>query len=202
MAPVPASPIAVAPEELLLDSETPVTPLQMVSANDVLYAAQRPRLPFDLWQLADRQRATPLLQVGGMYPADARLSPDGHWLSYAVPERTPTTSGQTVYVSRRPFLETRRAITDAGSTPRWRGDGRELFYLSQNSSLIAVPVESQETPSASAGRVLFRTAALGPTGVVGQAYDVARDGERFLLKRQAGSSPIQVVVNWAARLPR
>lgn len=196
------SPIAVAPEELLLDSDAPVTPLQMVSANDVLYAAQRPRLPFDLWQLADRQRATPLLQIGGMYPADARLSPDGHWLSYAVPERTATTSAQTVYISRRPFLETRRAITVAGSTPRWRGDGRELYYLSQDSSLIAVPVESQETPSASTGHVLFRTLTSAPSGVVGQAYDVAPDGERFLVKRQAGSSPIHVVVNWAARLPR
>jgi DNA-binding winged helix-turn-helix (wHTH) protein/Tol biopolymer transport system component len=196
------SPTAVAPEELLLDSDAPVTPLQMISANDVLYTAQRPRSPFDLWKLADRQRATPLLQLGGMYPADARLSPDGHWLSYAVPERAETTTAQTVYVSRRPFLETRRAISGAGSTPRWRGDGRELFYLSQDSSLIAIPVENQETPSASAGRVLFRTAALGPTGVVGQAYEVAPDGERFLLNRRAGSSPIQVVVNWAARLPR
>jgi DNA-binding winged helix-turn-helix (wHTH) protein/dipeptidyl aminopeptidase/acylaminoacyl peptidase len=196
------SPTAAAPEEVLLDSETPVTPLQAVSAKNVLYAAQRPRLPFDLWQLADGHRATPLLRVGGMYPADARLSPDGHWLSYAVPERTGMAWGETLYVSRRPFLETRRAIAEGASTPRWRGDGRELFYLSQDSSLIAVPVDSQETPNASAGHMLFRTATLEPSGVVGQAYDVAPDGERFLLKRQAGSSPIEVVVNWAARLPR
>ena len=47
------NPTAIAPEELLLDSDTPVTPLQTVSANDVLYAAQRPRSTFDLWQLAD-----------------------------------------------------------------------------------------------------------------------------------------------------
>jgi eukaryotic-like serine/threonine-protein kinase len=190
---------AIAPEELLLESDTAVTPLQTVSANDVLYAVQRPRLPFDLWQLVDGRRATPLLRVGGMYPSDARLSPDGHWLSYAMPERTETTGAQTLYVSRWPFLEARRAITARGSTPRWRGDGRELFYLSQDSSLIAVPVESQETPSESTGRVLFRTAALAPSGVVGQAYDVAPDGERFLLKRQAAPSPIQVVVNWPAR---
>ena len=44
-------------------------------------------------------------------------------------------------VSRRPFLETRRAIASGASTPRWRGDGRELFYLSQDSSVIALPVE-------------------------------------------------------------
>ena len=193
-------PTAIAPEELLLDSDTSITPLQMVSAKDVVYAAQRPQLPFDVWQLADGRRATPLLRLGGMYPVDARLSPDGRWLSYAVPERIG--HAQTVYVSRRPFLETRRAIADAASTPRWRGDGRELFYLSQDSSLIAVSVDDQATTSALRGRVLFRTAALGPSGVVGQAYDVAPDGDRFLVKLQAGSSPIHAVVNWAARLPR
>ena len=107
-----------------------------------------------------------------------------------------------MYVSRRPFPETRRAIAAGGSGPRWRGDGRELFYLSQDLSVIAVPVESPETSSESSGHVLFRTAALAPSGVVGEAYDVAPDGERFLLKRQAASSPIQVVVNWPARLLR
>ena len=193
------NPRAIASEEMLLESETAVTPLQTVSPNDVLYAAQRPPSPFDLWQLADGRHATPLLRVGGMYPADARLSPDGHWLSYAMPERTETNGSQTVYVSRRPFPETRRAIAAGGSTPRWRGDGRELFYLSQDLSVIAVPVESEETSIESTGHVLFRTAALSPSGVVGPAYDVAPDGERFLLKRQAASSPIQVVVNWPAR---
>jgi len=130
---------------------------------------------------------------------DARLSPDGHWLSYAVPQ---TTSAQAVYVSRLPFHETRRAIAHAASTPRWRGDSRELFYLSQDSSLMSVSVEDQATASPAPGRVLFRSAALGPSGIVGQAYDVAPDGERFLLKLQAGSSPILAVVNWAVRLPR
>ncbi|HEU5258350.1 MAG TPA: winged helix-turn-helix domain-containing protein [Vicinamibacterales bacterium] len=196
------NPTAIAPEELLLESDTPIMPLQTVSANDVVYAAQRARLPFDLWQLADGRRATPLLRIGGMYPADARLSLDGHWLSYAVPERTEMPSAQTVYVSRRPFLETRRAIAHAASAPRWRSDGRELFYVSQDSSLIAVSIDDQATPTASPGRVLFRSATLGLSGIVGQAYDVAPDGDRFLLKLQAGSSPIHAVVNWSARLSK
>jgi DNA-binding winged helix-turn-helix (wHTH) protein/Tol biopolymer transport system component len=196
------NPTAIAPEELLLDSDTPISPLQMISATDVVYAAQRASSALDVWQLTDGERATPLLRVGGMYPVEARLSPDGHWLSYTVPERTQSTSAQTLYVSRLPFPEARRAIAYAASTPRWRGDGRELFYLSQDSALMAVSVEDQATASASPGRVLFRTAALAPSGVVGQAYDVAPDGERFLLKVQAGSSPIHAVVNWAARLPR
>ena len=187
------NPTAIAPEELLLDSDTPVTPLQAVSATDVVYTVQRPRLPFDVWRL-ERRRATPLVQVGGAYPVEARISPDGRWLSY--------TTSQTMYVSRRPFLETRRAIAYGASMPRWRGDGRELFYVSQDSSLIAVSIDDQATASASPGRVLFRTGTLSPSGIVAQVYDVAPDGHRFLLKRQAGSSPIHAVVNWAARLPK
>src|SRR5262245_47812626 len=196
------NPTAVAPEDLLLDSDTLITPLQTVSATDVIYAAQRPRLPFDVWQLADDQRPTPLLRVGGMYPASVRFSPDRHWLSYVVPERTDMAWNQTLYVSRQPFLETRRMIAEGASTPRWRGDGRELFYLSRESSIIAVPVEGQEMPSASAAHILFQTPVPLPTGVVGQAYDVAPDGKRFLLKREVGSSPIQVVVNWTAPLAK
>src|SRR4030095_6163070 len=69
------NPTAIAPEEVLLDSETPIPPLQALSTTDVMYATQRPRLPFDVWQLAEGRRATPLLRVGGAYPVDARLSP-------------------------------------------------------------------------------------------------------------------------------
>jgi hypothetical protein len=46
------------------------------------------------------------------------------------------------------------------------------------------------------------SAAPGPSGVVGQAYDVGPDGQRCLLKRQAGPSPIHAIVSLAARLPR
>jgi hypothetical protein len=50
--------------------------------------------------------------------------------------------------------------------------------------------------------VLFRASVPPPTGVSDQVYDVAPDGQRFLLKREAGSSPIHVVLNWDTRLDR
>jgi hypothetical protein len=50
--------------------------------------------------------------------------------------------------------------------------------------------------------VLFRAAGPTWTGIIGDIYDVTPDGQRFLLKREVGSSPIHVVLNWDARLDR
>ncbi len=78
----------------------------------------------------------------------------------------------------------------------------ELFYLSKDSSIVAIAIDPQRTPSDSAGRVLFRAAGPTRTGIAGDVYDVTPDGERFLLKREVGLSPIHVVLNWDAHLDR
>ncbi len=113
-----------------------------------------------------------------------------------------TTWAQALYVSATPFSENRRAIAVAASMPRWRADGQELFYLSKDSSIVAIPIDPQRTSSDSGGRVLFRASTLAPTGISGHVYDATPDGQRFLLKREVGSSPIYVVLNWDARLGR
>ncbi len=190
---------SVGPEELLLETDSPVTPLQILQSMRVIYAAQRATLPFDVWQL-DRGKTAPLERFGGFYPSDARLSPDERWWAYGMPETAAMVSEQTLYVSARPFTKDRRALAEAASLPRWRADGQELFYLSKDSSIVAVPIDPQRTPSDSAGRVLFRAPGLAPTGLIDQVYDVTPDGQRFLLKRQVGSSPIYVVLNWDTRL--
>ncbi len=192
---------AVGPEELLLDADTPVTPLQILPSTHIVYSARHASLPFDLWKLG-HEGSKPLARVEGYYYGDASLSRDEQWLAYARPEATGGVWSQTVYVSAPPFGETRRPIAEAASTPRWRADGRELFYLSNDSSLVAVPVDLQRTPSDSPGSMLFRASGLAPTGVTRQVYDVTRDGQRFLLKREVEASPIYVVSNWNARLGR
>jgi hypothetical protein len=191
---------AVGPEELLLDSDSPVAPLQVLRSRQVLYAVRRTTAPFDVWTLGPA-RPTPLTRVGGYYPTDGRLSSDERWLAFGMPQ-TGNTWDEALYVSGPPFKENRRAIAEAASTPRWRADGQELFYLSKDSSIVAIPIDAQRTPSDSAGRVLFRTSGLAPTGISGQVYDVTPDGQRFLLKREVGSSPINIVLNWDARRDR
>ena len=192
---------AVGPEELLLDSDTPVTPLQILRSKHLVYSARHPSLPFDLWKLG-HDGSIPLAHVGGFYPGDARLSEDEQWLAYGRPDATGGVWSQTVFVSGPPFGETRRAIAEAASSPRWRADGRELFYLSKDSALVAIPVDPQRTPSDSPGDMLFRAPGLAPTGVSGRVYEVTRDGRRFLLKREVEPSPIYVLSNWHARLDR
>jgi DNA-binding winged helix-turn-helix (wHTH) protein/Tol biopolymer transport system component len=192
---------AVGAEELLLDIDSPVTPLQVLRSTHIVYAAQRTTSPFDVWKL-ERMRPTPLTRIGGFYPSDARFSPDERWLAYGMPQTAGNVWEQALYVSGSPFRENRREIAQAASMPRWRADGHELFYLSKDSSIVAISIDPQRTPSDSAGRVLFRASALPPTGISGNVYDVTPDGQRFLLKREVGSSPIHVVFNWIGRLDR
>jgi hypothetical protein len=191
--------VSIGPEELLLDTDSPVTALQALPSGHVVYTSRRTSPPFDLWTL-DRGEATPLAHLGGMYPNDARLSPDERWLAYAMPGAPGGPWSQTLYVSGPPpFGEARRAIAEEGSMPRWRADGRELFYLSKDSSVVAIAVNREGTPTDSRGH-LFPTSGLAPTGISGPVYDVTPDGQRFLLKREVGPSAIHVALNWDERL--
>jgi eukaryotic-like serine/threonine-protein kinase len=190
---------AIGGEELLLDTDSPVTPLQVLRSTDLLYAAQPTMAAFDVWKLA-RAHSTPLTRAGGFYPSDARLSPDERWLAFGVPETTGNVGEQALYVSGSPFREGRREIARAASLPRWRADGQELFYLAKDSSIVALAIDPARTPSDDGtGTVLFRAPGPSPTGITGNVYDVTPDGQRFLVKREVGSSPIHVVLNWDAR---
>jgi dipeptidyl aminopeptidase/acylaminoacyl peptidase len=134
---------------------------------------------------------------------DARFSPDGRWIAYISNE-----SGQNeVYVRSLPSAGpgVMRQISVAGGTsPSWRRDGRELFYLAPDKRLMVVPVRAGVSFEAGSPIALFR-AEVGD--VVGRdtPYDVAADGQRFLINVrlvEAKLLPITVVVNWAAALKR
>jgi hypothetical protein len=178
--------MAVGPEELLLDADAAVLPMQVLRSGQLVYASRQSNR---FWRLST-EGATSLLPGGGI--GDARLSSDERWLAYG--------DGGSVYVSGLPLGSSRRPIAEGASMPRWRRDGRELFYLSRDSMIVSVPVDSSRTPGESPGQMLFRGSELTLSGVNGQVYDVAPDGQRFLLKREVRSSPIHVVLNWGARL--
>jgi Tol biopolymer transport system component len=133
-----------------------------------------------------------------------QVSPDGRWLAYSSNE----TGQPEVYVQPFPTGSGKRQVSTAGGWfPRWRGDGRELFYMNQVSlgKLIAVDVKaSGATFEAGAPKALFDSGYvnLGHTGNY-HTYAISRDGQRFFIPRPAGgdalqaSSPIVVVLNWA-----
>ena len=160
----------------------------------------------DVWLLAldgDR-KSRPFLRTR-FEEEGARFSPDSAWAAFVSDE-----SGTfEVYIASANGLGGKTRIsTGGGISPRWRRDGRELFYLSgDGSSVMAVPVEL--TPSFKAGvpaRLFTLTNATGFRGRArNMAYDVAPDGQRFLMSVAApegASSRITVVLNWASELAR
>ena len=85
--------------------------------------------------------------------------------------------------------------------PRWRRDGKEIFYMAPNNMLMAAAVSGQGS-AFEVGMVtpLFQTRARRDQG---SAYDVSVDGQRFLvnvLTATPAPSPITLVVNWPAQL--
>ena len=123
---------------------------------------------------------------------DGKISPDSRWAAYSTDE-----SGELeVYVSRFPAGGAKTRISSAGGNhPRWRRDGKELFYLSPDGKIVAADI----TSAADAVRVgdvhpLFE---IHPPVQPGYVYDVTPDGEKFLVITDVSASPAPIVVlNW------
>jgi hypothetical protein len=105
-----------------------------------------------------------------------------------------------VYVQAFPNGENRQIVSKGGgSGSHWRADGKELYYLAPDGSMMAVDVTYSRSLELAAARSLFQTAR-GTTG-----WDVAPDGQRFLLAapaQQSAQTPFTVVLNWQAGLKK
>jgi Tol biopolymer transport system component len=132
---------------------------------------------------------------------DARLSPDGRWIAYAVIER-----GQSeVVVQSFPKPGARWQVSPGGgSQPQWRRDGKELFYLARDNKLMVIDIDTNgRTPVYSTPRALFDSDITSlDLGSYGRQYAVFKDGQRFLLNRRSDEAiPITVIVNWKPPAP-
>ena len=164
----------------------------------IVYEANDPETGWDLWVLpiGGRSRAflrTPFAEHHG------RLSPDRRWMAYVSNE-----SGRDeVYVRSFPGAADQSKVSIAGGNdPRWRRDGRELFYVAPDLKLMAVAVREGPAFQASLPEPLFDSHMRGNTE---WGYDVSRDGREFVLAvagDKDGVAPINVVVNWAAAIQR
>ena len=93
--------------------------------------------------------------------------------------------------------------TSGGVQPRWRHDGKELFYVSPDGKMMSVTVKAGATFEAGTPESLFQTRifGLGPNQYFSQQYDVTPDGQRFLLNvdvADANVTPLTVVLDWTA----
>jgi eukaryotic-like serine/threonine-protein kinase len=96
--------------------------------------------------------------------------------------------------------------TGGGGQPRWRSDGKEMFYLSSDDKIMAIPVTAGANFDSGTPVALFQATAWQPVSSRDLfVYDVSRDGQRFLINtqvRQAETAPMSVVLNWTATLNR
>jgi Tol biopolymer transport system component len=155
----------------------------------------------DLWLLPLTGDEKPVKFLAS--PADemhGNFSPDGHLVAYTSNE----TGKFEVNVQTLPLSDKKSQVsTNGGYEPRWRADGREIYYLSEDHKLMAVAVGPG--PSFGIPKVLFQTQV--QTGVTANRthYVPSRDGQRFLintLTADASPTPITVVMNWAAGLKK
>ena len=127
--------------------------------------------------------------------AYARFSPDGKWVAYLSNE----TGNDELYVARFDNPRERTRVSTAGAgPPRWRQDGKELFYVAGDNGLMGVPVKPGDKLELADPVLLFKLDSL-----VENAYDVNVTGERFVVGTESGRSvPFTVVLNWTSDLKR
>jgi Tol biopolymer transport system component len=158
-----------------------------------------PNVDIDIWALSLEGDRKPFPVVRTPFEErDAQFSPDGQWIAYHSNE-----SGQhEVYV--RPFPgpgEPERLSTDGGVQARWRGDGRELFYLTFDGTLVAVPVTlrpDDRSLKPGTGAPLFQARVGATQGIPLHSYIVTTDGQRFLIETviEEAPAPISLILNW------
>jgi hypothetical protein len=97
-----------------------------------------------------------------------------------------------------------RVSTAGGGGPTWRGDSRELYYVTPDRKLMTVSVEPGSPPRFSLPQKLFDT-PLGPPFPTRNRYVVTRDGQRFLFVAPEGGGNVgatTVVLDWLGRLEK
>jgi Tol biopolymer transport system component len=175
----------------------------------LLYGTQNPQSASDLWALPMVGERKPFAVLHSAFDEiQGQFSPDGRWLAYASNE-----SGRyEIYVQTFPKMTGKWQVSAAGGMqPRWRRDGRELFYVAPDTRLMAVtlhPAPDGDLLQAGTPVALFPTRLVSggnvPTaGFQADAqYAVTPDG-RFLLNvtpDDAATSPITIVQNWQSAL--
>ena len=131
----------------------------------------------------------------------AHFSPDGRWLAFTSDE----SKQDEVYVQSIDDPDVRLQVSvNGGDDPRWRSDGRELFYVSRDGYLVSAAVRhTGDRLVTDPPQRLFQLRAAPSRPPYLSSYDVTPDGRRFLVRitqSDSRSLPLTVLVN--PRIPR
>jgi len=202
----------VGDERLIYESKTAVTPWSVSPDGGTLVLSESSPtgtgLDLMTMALAGGSALSALIRAPAQQ-SFGHFSADGRWLAY-----TSTESGSPeIYVQSYPTAGTRYQVsTSGGAQPRWRRDGRELFYRQVGSGGPVAIMAATVEPAGSGLRIgiperLFDIQVLTvPHQPAIVPYDVASDGQRFLVARAQGEGttalemPLTVVINWDAGL--
>jgi Tol biopolymer transport system component len=196
-------------EELLYESDLINLPISW-SSNVLLFYVSAPKTNNDVWALpmTGERKAFPVLQTS-FQESHPQISPDGKWVAYFSNE----TGRQEVYVQSFPAGAGKWQISaNGGWFPRWRADGKELFFMETISfgKLMAAKVSTAgnsfeaSTPVALFDTLYNNSAIRGHTGNW-NTFAVSADGQKFLIPRPESSgseagAPVSVVVNWTSAI--
>jgi serine/threonine protein kinase/Tol biopolymer transport system component len=169
----------------------------------VAFTSSSPTTRLDLWVLPMFGDRKPISFLQTSFNEDGpRFSPDGHFIAYYSDD----SGAYEIYVQPFPATGAKWQISSGGGMqPRWRRDGKELFYMAPNRKLMAVDLDfSKGALEAGVPKVLSTTSSLGYVGPR-NLYECSGDGQRFLinsLRPDDVSIPVTVVVNWTSDLKR
>lgn len=142
----------------------------------------------DIWILDSSSGKASSLLATEFREHQARFSADGKWIAY-----TSNQSGRDeVYIRPYPFSGDQWQISTAGGNqPKWRRDGKELFYSALDGKMMAVSIRTIPKFEPGIPQILFQMPS-------SNAYEVAGNGQRFLLNSILDDSPsaITITLNW------
>jgi Tol biopolymer transport system component len=142
----------------------------------------------DLYRLPPGEGSTLVPAVGTPFSEYApALTADGHWLAYV----GDSTGRDEVYVRSLDSGEEWRASKEGGTSPSWRKDGRELYYVDPSGFVVAVPATLGKAAALGAPVSLFAGLLEEATG---RQYDAAPDGQRFIVNRREETTEYPIVV--------
>jgi Tol biopolymer transport system component len=172
--------------ELITESNDEKVPMSWSPDGTLLVYVQMGK-GLDIWAVPLEGDKRPFPVVDGPYDeGEAQVSPDGKWLAYASNE----TGMPEIYIKQFPEGPAKRQVsTGGGRWPRWRGDGKELFFINTGMAVVDIDT-SGATPRPGIPRQLFT--GQGNPSMVGHfavyhRFAVSPDGKRFLLALTAGS---------------
>jgi Tol biopolymer transport system component len=197
-----------APEALVSSNEEKFPLSLSLDGRFLLYRSLGGATKDKLWvlPLQGNRKPAPFLRTESDEP-EARLSPDGRWVAYVSDESgryevylrsfSPDASGQEISDAGGKWLISQ----NGGSSPMWRRDGKELYFIAQDGKLMAVPLPNGPGFQAGVPKALFQAPQVAN---VGTWWSPAPDGKHFLFlaPEAAEESHFTVILNWQAGLKK